>query len=999
MKRLMTMLAAAAMAFGLYAEGTTDFGKTHFNATGWDPANPPDEGLTWDGIDTNATIGAAGWSATGGMTVPEEFKDHDPINALNIKSPLNVFSSVKSSTFKSSTETLYIDTLVKFTAFDEVAEVGDDARIGIWLKEDETTNKTNLFITAGLINEDVIEANAYDCGEFKNYAAGEWCRLTIKSIADITDSDEVHGFVVWVNGSKVRCSESKGLDGLTLTPLAQYYANENCLFPSIGKQKTVKGELAFAGQGALDDVVFSTLAIDNGDESFRPFAADVASYKIAWDSNKMTGVMTNDVLVSGTSPVIVYGTAPATMKISWTGVGKYASGSETVDVGEDGNFDLTEIDVDEADATFGGKNWTIVKAVELANEAKGDGELALLKDVGAIEINNANSAVITLDLAGKKVNQGEASAAITLTAGSLKIVDTDGDGEVNGNGVTDQNNAIDAWDGALEIAGGTFNGVVGAGDNVLTISSAAPKFAYAANKDADDKCTINYAMSVALTGKVLVVDDEAAPAYWIVGTPKVYVAQIGDDKYESLKEAVEAANKAGVAATIEVFADAPEAMVMTNEVALTITVAEGKTVTLDPTIPANATYPFVVKANLTLTGAGTWVKKTGSASMFRVEAGKLTVNNGIFIGSTKDAPDTNGPSSILQAAAQNTSIEVNGGTFENYRTDSGCCVRADNTNTVVTIKGGSFYSGKTGTVSADNLPVTANFGTEAADVKKHGGEVVIPGNSTATFNMDETQFCAAGYKTKIVAPATVYSVVPAAAVSTIIATKTTVTGVAVGDRFAENEMISFTVDADPDTEIKTVTVNGIAATAGGTAGAYTYTVTAADVESGALAIVAEAEAGSQPITPDDEIVLEATSLEDAIKEAQKYELQLPTGAADAKYYKKTAIEKDGKFYAVVDIDETQVPPESVKVDETAGVAVSADGFVATVKDAIPGLFYGFVTTGSLGGETAPVYTDVTSSFQQAKAGEALVLTAPKATEADAAFFKISVRASAPKAND
>lgn len=822
MKKLMTMLAAAAMAFGLYAEGEA-VNKTDFSGL----ASGSSLNVLADDNGETGTGMARFWTYTSATpaddallikndTTPEGAKDE--ANYLAFKTGSEAiyrnFSAQNAAVGGDPTkfgdemtipaEGLYSDTTIKFGApADELAVVADAKFLASVIDETEaaegtdkiTDKATNLWVIGGCYVNGSIVNRAFRMAINGN--GGEvaiddaWLtankRVVIKAYKDVGEG--VPGFILYVGNNFATVkgwapveNGSIDFDGYADVTAADYlgdstkitqtyrYGLKQLLLPLASTLAKLTA-VGFKGTGALDsialggvpedlveeftDAVQMTVTVDAG------FTA--ATYQIGAATAVPLNAGLNTIEFAPGANITVTAVYPAGKIVKWT-LGEYDVTEDVVGnaytINDATGGEALVIEASDAVAVAydaDGKSIGSYATIQDALNADGVAKVVLAKGetlTEAITIDGEDT--ITIDLAGQKisgVSGSEDQLAIINAKSSLKIVDSEGDGEI----------APDTGYKAVR---------VGDASTAVTFADAESKAFYVKGAvvyaDTLDKGAIN------VNGGFFSekIDDAVLPEgkkwvkpgdYWTLGDV-TYVAQIDTTKYETLKDAVDAANKAGQPATIEVIADAPEAMVMTNEVALTITVAEGMTVTLDPTIPANATYPFVVKANLTLNGTGTWLKTGGSASMFRVLAGKVTVTRGTFIGGNETEPGEAGPSSIIQAAAENTEIEVNGGTFKNFRTNSGRCVRADNTNTVVTIKGGSFYSGATGTVSADNLPVTANFGTSADNVKKHGGTVVIPGlvdeqPNEATFNMDETQFCAEGYKTKIVDPATVYSVV------------------------------------------------------------------------------------------------------------------------------------------------------------------------------------------------------------------------------------------------
>ena len=555
MKKLMTMIAAAAMAFGLYADDEGFLSGTSFNS--WQagkPVEPPTtEGLEWSNISADSEIGEAKWVASdfGQYGVPAKYEGINPVNALNIKSALNAFATVSNATDAAGAK-IYVDTLVKFTAFDvdDTAELGtSDAKLGVWLKENEDGTQTNLFITAGVIEgTDVTSTQAYDCGP---YTAGEWCRLTIKSLGEISSGYGVYGFVVFVNGSAVTALEKNPISygTLPLTTLAQYYANEKCLFPSIVTQEDFSGVLGFAGQGAIDDLVFTTKA--------PVFAEDVASYTLKWDETHMDHVKTNGADVVGHSPLVVYADAPVSITFSWTGKDGKASGSKTITPAE-GTFEITESDLDDAEAEFNGDPLTLEKAIEAANEAEADGTLKLLTEVDEkITIENTAEKTITLDLAGQNVN---VDGIVIETHSDVVITNSVDAGKVTGKVINKEE------DTDLTIMAGTFDGVVDAAGSDGYVIIWGGRFLATENEELAENAEIRP------VGMTLVADGDTG--YLIVGEPPVTKFAVTWDDSK--------ANATAVAKVDNVEIDSGDEVETDKEVAFTVTPEEGYEYATEP---------------------------------------------------------------------------------------------------------------------------------------------------------------------------------------------------------------------------------------------------------------------------------------------------------------------------------------------------------------------------------------------------------------------------------
>ena len=170
MKKLMTMIAAVATAFGLYA-GTAEFK----NGTGFETTsnNDPD-GIDYavgkltsitdkwtvqdDANDCMVTAGDPHYEK--GCGVPERFENVLHSNYLAIKTALDTNKALirTVSTDLDSEFGLYYDSLVNFTAFDAEDTPPEDAtaKIAVWLRDngDSTNLMVRAYSTAGNNVED-----------------------------------------------------------------------------------------------------------------------------------------------------------------------------------------------------------------------------------------------------------------------------------------------------------------------------------------------------------------------------------------------------------------------------------------------------------------------------------------------------------------------------------------------------------------------------------------------------------------------------------------------------------------------------------------------------------------------------------------------------------------------------------------------------------------------------------------------------------------------------
>ena len=263
MKRLMVAIAAVASAFGLYAadpitstsfEGTSEFdeGGNLITGSAWTASADPDAKLTqgaYDGDDYTYT--------TDNDRYPVFGDDQD--SYLSIKTALDkpaAYAIGDEGALVEEGAAVYFDQLVKFTAADEDIAVTDtDAKIAFYVKdltEAETPKaETNLYVVAGKYVGGALEKAVYEVK--KGIDADAWHRLTVKAIKATGGSV---GFEVFLDAVALPTGVN-AYDGVeaNLTDAARPLNNVKKLFPSLVEGKSVISSLAYAGQGAIDDVI------------------------------------------------------------------------------------------------------------------------------------------------------------------------------------------------------------------------------------------------------------------------------------------------------------------------------------------------------------------------------------------------------------------------------------------------------------------------------------------------------------------------------------------------------------------------------------------------------------------------------------------------------------------------------------------------------------------------------------------------------------------------
>ena len=518
MKKLMTMLSAVALAFGVQAAGTWYSGTSFETMTAGEALDlTSGEGLMWatNGAPT-LTVEALPSNPYSPAIRPDHFRETTYLNALSVKTSFGNPVYRTNETVKTMGE-VYVDALVKPTICeDDEITLDSGAKIAIWFKEIRNANddpvSTNLMITAGYLTTSGAVSTNYDCGVY-NAGADQWQRFTVKSFATIDARGGVvtPGFVVFRNGNLVTSTAAKGDSGVTtfnnLGVQAGVYYGKNGLFPSrvqSGEAKQQISAIGFDGTGSVDDILFSD------DEP--SYAAPFKTVTLTWDAH-VTGfkytvggkeVTKSGLAAAGSEVVAVESGQSISITISDEDCATdYKVGTFTAGSG---------ITVDNANKTFSIDNYStfvdgtaanIVSEYDAPNVQIGDGTehyttLALAFDAinnksGAVVVkinadgltfpnsgltlDGANLTGVTLDLAGHTITYaGEgyaltASKPLTITNSTVAVggitapqVVTSSASLTIYDGVF--SGAVTITDGAAAIIGGTYNGTVSAGEGI-----------------------------------------------------------------------------------------------------------------------------------------------------------------------------------------------------------------------------------------------------------------------------------------------------------------------------------------------------------------------------------------------------------------------------------------------------------------------------------------------------------------------------------------------------
>lgn len=542
MKKLMTLIGAVAMAFGLHADPLlTGVGFDTLEAdTALDTSG--DYWTAWTAAEGEA-LTVKGWEAAGEVytaecgrpTLPEG--DGGSLNFLNVKTAFAnpVYRNINTDGGAQAIGTgLYFDQLVKFTACDEdPTEEYADGKLVVYTKEivdanDEVTD-TRLCVKAGKYNGSELGSAVYDCGSIQD----GWHRVTIKAIDSVYNSVNA-GFALYIDGAPKAYTEGNaGYDTSKLSAVGKALNTAKKLFPSLVGGVSVLTGVGFAGQGMVDDIALTDQA---------PAFAQDAYFTINWDehvaslSYTVEGVTTPADVTLGTAgsvPLLYTGAMDVEVAVTYaenwgkgewigdTGVTvdgttfKVAAGNTTgTVVSEDATPRLAVTIGEGAAVTYP----SFAKALEAINAQAEDATIVLNQniDLGTIlddggyhtEAMITSEGAVTIDLNGKTITGPETIAEyVIMSAAALTIIDSSKDGTgtvvpsaenigavyVSGaklivtggtfmGGTDDENGTVVVDNGESEIFGGKFQ----KGENESSFALTHAEGCYVDQKDIDD---------------------------------------------------------------------------------------------------------------------------------------------------------------------------------------------------------------------------------------------------------------------------------------------------------------------------------------------------------------------------------------------------------------------------------------------------------------------------------------------------------------------------------
>ena len=547
MKRLMTMLTAAAAALGLQSVMAAPTGTSL-------------EGLATGDYDTTATTGELDSSQLSGSdsywVLPGDDSDREFVisnysgdaysgtrnqefpagnsNYLKVKTTLGKAVTRYVNVDQSAVEiaqdgSYYFDSLVKFTAFDKDkagAEVlTNDAKLAIWLmasgeNENGDFTTTNLMVSAGYLTGGGMSAYGavptnYMCSVAGgvNPCDGDWHRVSIKAFDNIYAGESIPGFAICIDGKRVNCGATDtGLNSELLVSRAKSYMldpDAKQLFPSAVLSAANITSVSLDGDGMVDDMIFTeTVPVDE--------FAETDKFGIVFG----TGVTSVTYRRGSDDPVTIYETSELDFIestsytiVDWTVDSGYVKGALTASTTADlvgyvytpsakdetltvGAIPATASVVDGTGAPVGDYESLADAMTAIAgSSATGPFTVTLNQDsFDGVEID-ADGKDIILDLKGNDITADSVLACgIYLVRGNLMITNS-----VAASGVVtgDWDPLVDwpaVWAdltaGDLIIAGGTYDGSIYYESTGSEFTIAGGRFLVAANDGTLDGATI-----------------------------------------------------------------------------------------------------------------------------------------------------------------------------------------------------------------------------------------------------------------------------------------------------------------------------------------------------------------------------------------------------------------------------------------------------------------------------------------------------------------------------
>ena len=274
MKKLIALIGAVAMSFGLFADATPYAVSFEANDPGVSGGVfTPGEGWTaWTGADPftiNAYAGDGYLYPIEGAAVRRSdfFEDKaDQTSYLKLETGTNTLTRAVGE------GNVFLDQLVKFTGFEEPqTNLVAGTKVAVWMSgveaEDGIEGETNLYVTCAKVTAAGVEQVALKLAAPGNQAweTEKWYRLTIKSIGDIygdagvSDVGARAGFIVYIDGTPVASSDAAAKSLIEynseMTTQAKGLMMNGQLFPAVDTANAVFASVGYQGIGAVDDII------------------------------------------------------------------------------------------------------------------------------------------------------------------------------------------------------------------------------------------------------------------------------------------------------------------------------------------------------------------------------------------------------------------------------------------------------------------------------------------------------------------------------------------------------------------------------------------------------------------------------------------------------------------------------------------------------------------------------------------------------------------------
>jgi hypothetical protein len=525
MKKVMTALATAAtalLAFGDLPSGTSfedlTTGEKAINALVGHTDTGSDSGdfywLSGAEDQTETALGISNYVGTASTSTPIASRpaqfagvSNSQYLHIDVSTPLsrtiNPANAEGGPAAQAIGDGIYLDTLVQFTAADQVFgtdALGTGDKIAIEYAETDD-GITNFVIRAGYVGDTVTKTN-YVMNPVADFDVTAWHRLTVRAIANVGSQVGSDGFVVYLDGTALTYSTSvaagnaayeNALNSTIKTYL--YNSNTHALLPSaVAYGETGYGTLsavAFQGNGSIDDISFTSAKpsfVVEGTTVTIAWDANVATYTVV-DSNNKTLVdaavtsgaegSTNLTLDAGVTTLTVTATyAEGYEAGTWTNEGGSLSGG-TFTVANGATLNIVSM-VPMFDV--GGVHYgTFEKALEAAVEAGSSQSPATVKlMVNVSEAISFTEGYIVLDLNGKTLQGTTEEYTINNSGATLTIIDSATGGTVDAPTGEASTGALYMDGGSTVINGGTFTANVitqkmdeGDGADDLTLTGGA----------------------------------------------------------------------------------------------------------------------------------------------------------------------------------------------------------------------------------------------------------------------------------------------------------------------------------------------------------------------------------------------------------------------------------------------------------------------------------------------------------------------------------------------